>query len=207
MTKTDMLNSVRNYLTNFGAVNEKILQAMDKVDRKYFFNNSESVYVDTAQSIGCGQTISQPSTVARMLDLLELKTGDEVLEIGGGSGWNAALIAYLIKPGKLISLERVKELAEQAKENLVQAKIKNVKIENKDFRNIKEKFDKIIFTAGILAEDEAVIEKFAQKNLKDQGRLICPLRSGPLIKIIKNKNKIEKSYTHENYVFVPLILD
>ena len=105
-----MLNSVGHYLSNFGENNKKILDAMKKIDRKNFMpaELKEQAYFVEAMPIGKGQTISQPSTVARMLQLLELKKRDTVLEIGTGSGWNAALIGYLIgKKGKIIRLEIV----------------------------------------------------------------------------------------------------
>jgi hypothetical protein len=121
--KERMLASVNDYVSQFVTDLESgrkrvddILKAMDRVDRKYFIDHDP--YVDTALSIGHGQTISQPSTVARVLMLAELEPGHDVLEIGFGSGWNACLIAYLVYPGKVISAEIVPELVEQARKNL-----------------------------------------------------------------------------------------
>ena len=97
MGKEEMIESVRSYLSSFGKVgeNEKnILKAMREIDRSRFINSG--AYLDTALPIGEGQTISQPSTVARMLQLLDLKKGDKVLEIGSGSGWNASLVGVLV---------------------------------------------------------------------------------------------------------------
>ena len=205
----EMLQSVRNYLSNFGNADERIIEAMQKFDRKYFIPKSMKVfaYEDGPLYIGYGQTISQPSTVARMISLLELKAGDNVLEIGTGSGWNASLISYLIgSKGKVLSLEIDENLIRNAKKAIENFKIKNIEIKREDFRKIDEKFDKIIFTAGILEDEEKIIDGFAYKSLNEKGILICPYRRGQLIMDKKLNDKIEKSYTREEYVFVPLIL-
>ena len=202
-----MLQSVYDYLLLFGEVDKNILEAMKKIDRKDFMDiNKEFAYVDNAMSIGYGQTISQPSTVARMLSLLKLKKGDFVLEIGTGSGWNAGLISYLVKSGKVKSLEIVKELAERSRNKIKELEIKNIEIKEEDFRKLKEKFDKIIFTAGILHSEENIIENFAQGHLNENGILVCPHQSGPLIIIKKKQGRIKKDYTNEEYGFVPLVL-
>ena len=215
-----MLRSVRSYLSLFGKVDERILKAMEKIDRKDFIE--DNYYFDDAMPIGYGQTISQPNTVGRMLALLELRKGNKVLEIGTGSGWNAALIGYIVKPGKVLSLERIDELCVKARENIKRYNLRNIKIENKDFRKLKEKFDRIILTAGISYWQEKVIEELVGKILKKNGILVCPYRSGPLL-ILKNKPflkkkslkgkeekqnaKISKEHTNEEYAFVPLVFD
>jgi len=208
-----MLESVENYLSQFGKLGREelnILLALQSVDRKRFMLGKlkRYAYHDTAMPIGHGQTISQPSTVARMLVLLELKQGDSVLEVGAGSGWNAGLISELVGgDGKVLSLDVVEELVVRAKKKIEKLMINNVKIEKKDFRKLKEKFDKIIFTAGISGEDdEKVIIDFAGRCLDGGGVLVCPFRAGALL-ILRNVNgKIVKDYTEEEYVFVPLVL-
>ena len=220
MNKTEMLESVRWYLSQFGEIGKKekkILEAMTEVDRAGFMPPElrERAYEDSAIGIGHGQTISQPSTVARMLQLLELEKGDRVLEIGAGSGWNAGLIGYIVSgkvrdkcppphPSLVLSLEIVDELFESAKEKL--KKYKNVKVEQRDFRKLKQKFDKVIFTAGIVSGQERIIEEFALRCLKDSGALVCPYRSGPLIVIRKKDDGIAKEFTREEYGFVELVL-
>ncbi len=189
------------------SLDKKILNAMSKIDRRFF----GGTYIDMAESIGCGQTISQPTTVARMLSLLELKKGDSVLEIGTGSGWNAALIAYLVYPGKVVSFERIPELAEKAKENIKKLS-KNIRI-NLDIKtgNVfanKDKYEKIVCTAGILDKKiEDKIENMAKANLNENGILICPYASGPILVFNKYGEKLEKHLTNEEYAFVPLIND
>ncbi|MAH03177.1 hypothetical protein CMI39_00105 [Candidatus Pacearchaeota archaeon] len=207
MNKKEMIKSVRNYLSPFGLVDKKILDAIDKIDRIRFVldDSKDKAYLDSAMPILKGQTISQPSTVARMISLLKLKKGDSVLDIGTGSGWNASLISYIVNPGRVLSLEIHKDLINNSRDNIKELNLENLEIKNKDFRKIKEKFDKIIFSAGILKKD--IIIDFAKTNLKENGILVCPYRSGPLIIIKKIKSKIKKEYTKEEYVFVPLLLD
>lgn len=196
---------------------EKILSAMIQVDRSFFA--PYDAYSDQALSIGYGQTISQPSTVARMLMIADLKPGDEVLELGSGSGWNAALIAYLVYPGSVLSLEVVAELTELSKVNL--GRLKNqlsgderVKLHNVNFKclnifdhleNWEDQYNKIIVTAGLMDDENDRIVDFADKLLKEKGILICPRNIGPLIIANKSNGRIEISETSEEYGFVPLI--
>ncbi len=208
MNKQELIKEVRSYLECFKKINkkdEKILEAISKVDRKDFMpKNKELAYENEAIPIGYNQTISQPSTVARMLSLLELKKTDKVLEIGAGSLWNAALLSFLAR--KVTTLEILKPLVERAKKKIKKLKLKNIIIKQQDFRKIKEKFNKIIFTAGITSEQDYIIENYAKTHLKNNGTLVCPHQSGPLIVIKKEKNKLKIQYTKEHYVFVPLIL-
>ena len=205
MEKKEMLHSVRDYLSKFGKPDEKILAMIDKVDRKDFMiENLELAYEDEAVPIGYQQTISQPSTVARMISLLELKKSDTILEIGTGSLWNAAVMAQLSK--KVTTLEIVNEFIERAENIIKRLKIKNIEVKNMDFRKVDEKFNKIIFTAGISKNEEDTIEEFAKNHLKENGILLCPYRSGQLIVMKKQKSSIIKIYTKDEYGFVPLIL-
>lgn len=209
-----MLNSVKYYLSRFHSEEElqKVIKAIKKVDRKYFVK--ENPYVDTALPIGHGATISQPSTVARMLLLADLSKEDKVLEVGAGSGWNAALIAYLVYPGKVLSLDIVPELLEKAKDNLKEfgeTTEVNLNIEFRkenilhNYENWKEKYDRIIITAGISRSQEKLIESLAGNLLKDKGKLVCPYQSGPMIILTKEEGKIKKELTSERYSFVPLV--
>jgi protein-L-isoaspartate(D-aspartate) O-methyltransferase len=218
-----MLESVYDYNGYFVHNEEqenllnRILFAMSLVDRKYFV--SEQEYSDVALPIGLGQTISQPSTVARMLLLAELKQGDEVLEIGTGSGWNASLISYLVFPGSVLSLERIYKLIEKAEGNLKDfrnfLKVKKpgdfqkfskleVRAEDIFSGKIKRSFDKIIFTAGIANhyQEDQIIE-LAKAFLKQGGILVCPVISGPIL-IYKKQGKLMRESTKEEYAFLPL---
>lgn len=220
----EMLQSVLSY--NPSCPNKqllrKILFAMIINDRKFFVQDEEYAYNDTALSIGKGQTISQPSTVARMLLLTELQEGNNVLEIGAGSGWNAALIGFLVYPGNVKSVERISNLVDKAQINLTRLRnfVKQkypqdvIKLEKLNFlvedvfskgKVWKRKYDRIIFTAGIAdKKTENKIKQVAKNLLKKNGLLICPYIEGPLL-IYRKKDKLIKEETKEHYVFVPLL--
>lgn len=222
----DMLRDVYNYNSRFAKnkeqkkLLEEILVAMSVIDRKFFYSG-EGTYYDIAMSIGEGQTISQPSTVARMLLLSDLKKGDDVLEVGTGSGWNACLIAYLISPGQISSIERIEKLKVRAEENLNELR-KSLIMNNKDAYEKLEriefyaeniffpekirgrKYDKVIITAGIDSKQEEKIQELAELLLKKEGVLICPYMFGPLT-IYEKNGKLRKKYTGEQYSFVPLL--
>lgn len=221
----EMLRSVAYY--NSGLNDDllgRILFAMSIIDRKFFVNDEEYAYHDTALPLEKGQTISQPSTIAAMLLHVGLKEGDDVLEIGTGSGWNAALIMFLVYPGNVSSIDRINALTERAKENigkledhLKQTSPQDVtKLKRLNFltENIfskektwKKRYDKIIITAGISdRKTEEKIEEVAKNLLKQNSLLICPYVSGPLIIYRKKeKGKLEIRETEEQYVFVPLL--
>lgn len=224
-----MLNTV--YMNNkefeSKGLNE-VTEAMRIVDRKFFvpLSSIEFCYADMPLEIGYGQTISQPSTVARMLLLAKLKSGLNVLEVGSGSGWSACLTSFLVYPGKTLTIERIDYLTEVAKKNFERfrnylkkenkkelEKFQNLRIETLNALDEKSiawqmKYDRIIITAGIPfdAEIEKTIKKMAEKLLKKLGILICPQISGPLQLYKKdNKNELILEETQEDYVFVPLL--
>ncbi len=197
----------------------RIVAAIQVIDRQFFVKHKSDAYIDTALPIGYNQTISQPSTVAKMLMLTELEKENNVLEIGAGSGWNASLAGFIVYPGKVLSLDIVPQLVEQARENLNELK-KHLKHKDQEklnhiefkYGNIFEQlnswqttYDKIIVTAGIRESQEEVIHKLARQILNEKGILVCPHTHGPLIILKKEKNTIKKETTTEQYVFVPLL--
>jgi len=198
---------------------EHIIEAIRAVDRFFFVQNKEDAYLDTALSIGYNQTISQPSTVARMLMLAELESKKSLLELGAGSGWNASLAGFLTYPGKVLSLDIVPQLIERARKNLNSLKDsmdyeERKKLDNIEFRilNIfkqldiwQERYDRIIITAGISQTQESLILQLAEELLLEKGILVCPYTYGPLIILKKEDGRIIKDTTREQYVFVPLL--
>src|SRR3989344_5477830 len=183
---------------------EKYLQAFKKVKRENFIlkNYQNEAYEDIPLPIGFNQTISQPSTVMIMAQILEPEADSKILEIGTGSGYQAALLSVLSPKGKIFTTEIIPELAEFAKSNLKE--YENVQVLNIDgSKGYKEEspFNRIIFTCAI-----PKIENFILEQLRDPGILIAPVGdkiSQEMIKITKKALQIKK----ENlgyFMFVPL---
>lgn len=188
-----------------GIKDKKVIEAIKKVPRVNFvpeeFKNL--AYEDQALPIVSSQSISQPYTVAFMLQSLELKEKEKVLEIGSGSGWNSALIQHITKT-KVFTVEFNKEVAEFAKLNLKKSKTKNVKVIISDGNKGYEKempYDKIIITAACSKIPFDLI-----KQLKNNGILLAPIGNlveQDLLKIKKKDEEIEKENLGK-FVFVPL---
>ena len=143
-------------------------------------------YVDTPLEIGNGQTISAPHMVAIMVEALDLKKGQKVLEIGAGSGYHAAIVSEIIEnKGHVYTIERFSSLAEFAKKNLKNTKITNVTVETGDGSEGLLKYapyDRIYVTCAAPEIPPPLIEQ-----LKDKGKLMVPVG-----KMICNLELIEK---------------
>lgn len=189
-----------------GALNTPhIIEAFRKVDRKYFVPESfeEYIYIDAPLPIGENQTISQPSTVAFMIEKLEPGEGDKVLDIGSGSGWTTALLCHIVgEKGSVTGVERMDELVEQGEENLAKLQFGShcrIQRAGEKLGLPGEQFDKILVSASA---DEIPEELFLQ--LKVGGILVIPVRSS----IFKFKKISEDNIEREEFygfVFVPLI--
>jgi len=198
---------VESQIMNRGILNEKLLEIMKQVPRHLFVSKSmiSAAYDDHPLPIGHGQTISQPYMVAIMTDILELKGDEKVLEVGAGSGYQAAILSKLAK--KVVTVERVKELAERTKKLLKKYKYENVKVIHGDGTKGYEKnapYNAIIVTAAAPKIPNKLIEQLAEN-----GRIVAPI--GPrwhqeLIRIKKTNGKLEKDY-FGGCIFVPLIGD
>lgn len=199
---------VEYQILNRGILNKRLLGAMRNIPRHEFVPESmrAAAYDDCPLPIGKGQTISQPYMVALMTNILELKGNEKVLEIGAGSGYQAAILSRLAK--KVYTVERVKDLADRTKKLLKKYKYKNVKVIHADGTKGYAKeapYDAIIVTAATDSVPPALIKQLAVK-----GRLVAPI--GPryhqdLIRIRKvSKDKLETEH-FGGCIFVPLISD
>ncbi len=196
---------VQTQLVPRGIRDERVLHAMRKVPRHSFVDESMQykAYDDMALSIGDGQTISQPYMVAVMTELLELKGNEKVLEVGTGSGYQAAVLAELAQ--EVYSVERLPSLAARAAERLQGIGYRNVQIKVEDGTlgwPEKAPFDRIIITAGTPKVPEPLVGQ-----LGDAGILLAPVGdrySQQLIKLKRNKDKLTEEL-HTFCVFVPLI--
>lgn len=196
---------VKNTMRLRDITDEEVLAVMEKVPRHEFVPEEylEQAYADHPLPIGYGQTISQPYIVALMTQLLELKHGEKVLEIGTGSGYQAAVLAELTD--KVYTVEIVKELAEQAEERLKRLGYTNVKVQHADGYHGWEEYapyDTIIVTCAPDHVPQPLVEQLA-----DGGRLVVPV--GPpgsyqtLWQITKQGEEvISKNIT--GVIFVPL---
>lgn len=154
----------------------KVLEAFRMVSRRNFVPKKlwDYTYMDSPIPIGYGQTISQPSIVALMTQALELKEDHKVLEIGAGSGYQTAILAQIVKKGRVIAIEILPELAERAKDLLLKLGIKNVELLTLDGSvgfAPEAPFDRIIITA---ASPRIPDQLFPQ--LKEGGIIVCPVR-------------------------------
>ena len=195
---------IKQWLNEGTVKNPKIIQAFRDLERAKFIPKDlkDEAYGDYPLPILANQTISQPTTVVMMLEALELKSDDVVLEIGAGSGYQAALLSKLCK--KLYTLEIIQELAEFAKENIKKAGITNVEIIEADGRKGYKQaapFDKIILTAATEEFPKPLIDQ-----LVEGGIILAPL--GPPYEQVLTKARKIKGELHKEklgyFVFVPL---
>jgi len=189
-----------------GIADQAVLRAMDEVPRERFVEPTfaGSAYADQALPIACGQTISQPYVVAYMTEQLEMESHHRVLEVGTGSGYQAAVLSHLAR--EVVSVERYRTLAEEARERLKALGYENVDIVVGDgFAGVPDRapYDRIIVTAAAETIPEALLDQLA-----DGGIMILPLGSHDgsqhIIKLTKSVTGIRR----ENLIpvrFVPML--
>jgi protein-L-isoaspartate(D-aspartate) O-methyltransferase len=191
-------------IKNRGIKDKNVLDAMLKVERHLFVPTyiRAHAYQDSALPIGEGQTISQPYIVAVMTEALELKGSDRVLEIGTGSGYQAAILAEIAK--EVYTIEIIPTLAKRAKKLLDKLGYKNIHVKLGDgYLGWPDNapFDAIIVTCATDKIPNALIEQLA-----DGGRMVIPLGGygyQELTLIKKKDNRIEKSFI-TGCIFVPM---
>jgi protein-L-isoaspartate(D-aspartate) O-methyltransferase len=196
-TRDDMLRQLRH----LGIRDARVLDAMARVPREEFVRDADRdlAYEDRALGIDKGQTISQPYVVARMSELLDVQPGHHVLEVGTGSGYQAAVLGELA--GDVVSVELHELLAETARDRLARLGYRNVRVLNDDAsvgHPQEAPYDRIIVTAAAPSVDPALAAQ-----LKKDGRLIAPVGDRELQELVSLRGD-GRSERHGAVGFVPL---
>lgn len=178
-----------------GISDQAVLRAMEEVPREAFVEpeHHDDSYIDTALPIACGQTISQPFVVAYMTEQLQLRPHHRVLEIGTGSGYQAAVLSRLA--GDVVTLERYRFLAERARRRLAEHGYQNVEVLVGDGFDVPDSaghFDRIIVTAAMEDIPDALVG-----HLQPDGLLIAPIgphaTSQTLVRLRKSDKGVERT--------------
>ena len=187
----------------------EIIEAFRKIKRQDFLPAGVENLADIneAFAIGSGQTISQPLTVAFMLELLQPKPGDKILDVGAGSGWTTALLAHIVSQrGKVVAVEIVPELYEFGRKNAEKYNFIEKGIVDficgdgsKGFKK-SAPYDKILVSAA--SSDSVPPELKGQ--LKIGGRLVIPIKNSIWLFIKKSADDFEQK-EYPGFVFVPLV--
>lgn len=201
--RTQLVQTIRNK----GIMDINVLNAIEKVPRHFFFDSSflNFAYEDNAFPIGSGQTISQPYTVAFQTELLEIKKGDKVLEVGTGSGYQACILAEM--GARVYSVERQKSLYAKALKFIPSIGYIVKLFYGDGYKGLPAfaPFEKIIVTAGAPFIPDALVSQ-----LKIGGILVIPVGRGD-IQIMTTVTKISESECikreHGTFRFVPLLGD
>ncbi len=191
----------------------EIIDAFKHIDRADFVlpENRDNAYIDTPLFIGEGQTISQPLTVAFMIELLQPKPGDKIFEIGFGSGWQTAILAQIVSQdknqnlGKIFAVERIPKIFRFGRKNI------------RKYNFIKSGIVKTIggdATLGLKRHalfDRIIAAASGEKipaawllELKIGGRLVAPIKNSIWLYIKKSQKDFEKK-EFPGFVFVPLV--
>jgi len=202
------LNNLIKTVKDSGFLNDdKVESAFRNIPRHEFVPTSEldRAYYNEPLAIMKDQTISQPGVVSRMTEWLDVKEGQTILEIGTGSGWQTAILSYLVGNGTVYSIERHPELVNFARENLGKLGIKNAYVILDDGSmgyQEKSPFDRIIITAACSEIPLPLLEQLAENGL-----IIAPVGnlSQSLVLLKKTSRGIIEIKNQPNYIFVPLL--
>ena len=190
-------------LRESGISNAEVLSAIEKIPREKFISEAyrNQAYENIALPIENNQTISQPYVVARMTELLDVKSNHKVLEIGTGSGYQCAVLSILAR--RVYTIERIKNLYEGSNNIFEKLKLTNIVSKYDDGNNgwIEQiPFDRIIFTAASKKINNEIFS-----HIENEGIIVCPIIKNNkqiLVKYIKQNNKII-SEEYDDVLFVP----
>lgn len=186
-----------------------IIKAFRKIKRVDFLPKgmNDLAEINEALPIGLGQTISQPLTVAFMMEKLEPKSGDKILDIGSGSGWTTALLSEIVgEKGKVVAIEIIPELTEFGEKNAAKYSFIEKGIAqficgdgSKGFKK-EAPFDKILCSAAIYGK----FPKAWKEQLKINGRIVTPIDSSIWL-LVKKTEKEFRETEFPGFAFVPLV--
>jgi len=193
-------------LRRHGITDAAVLRAMDEVPREHFVTSaySDIAYADQALPIACGQTISQPYVVAYMTERLDVRPEHRVLEVGTGSGYQAAILSRLAR--EVVTIERYRTLAESARTRLATLGFGNVEVVVGDGlagAPDKAPFDRIIVTAAAEDIPPALVDQLAEG-----GVMVLPLGPHSGAQVIVKLTKTKQGLDREDLIgvrFVPLL--
>lgn len=203
-----MKQLVKNLVESGYLKTPRIIDAFNKIDRADFVlhEHRDEAYIDAPLSIGYGQTISQPLTVAFMLELLEPEPGNKILDIGAGSGWQTALLCSIVgEKGKVFAVEIISELEVFGRKNV--SKYNFIKSGTASFHSFnaingmpgEAPFDRIISAAS-----SKEVPLAWKEQLKEGGRIIAPVGDS-LVLLIKKPGGGFNKQVYPGFVFVPFV--
>ncbi|RJQ32280.1 protein-L-isoaspartate O-methyltransferase [Candidatus Parcubacteria bacterium] len=185
-----------------------IIEAFEKIDRKDFVPEEikNKAYLNAPLPIGFGQTISQPFTVAFMLELLQPEKGNKILDVGSGSGWQTALLCSVVgDSGAVFAIELIPELMAFGRKNVAKYDfIKKGIAEFHSFNAIKGFPEKAPFDRIISAAAGSELPMAWKEQLKTDGRIVAPIKDAIHLFIKKTETDFEEQI-HPGFAFVPLV--